>query len=103
MNFHDDPAPLITQLASAWAQYATDFDERIEQVLSSIVSWRWATGDMFPSHPLFGQADTTPVADPWRPFTRNWLSDDDPKANLSDAWQHGFDKKGRIVLARKQV
>ena len=103
MNFHDDPEPLITQLDSAWAQYATDFDETIEQVLSSIVSWRWATGDMFPTHPLFGQADTTPVAEPWRPFTRTWLSDDDPKAKLSDAWQHGFDEKGRIVLSRNQV
>ena len=57
---------------------------------------------MFPSHPLFGQADTTAQAEPWRPFDRNWLRDDDPKANLGDGWQHGFDSQGRIVLARNQ-
>lgn len=103
MNFHDDPKPLITQLDSAWAHYATAFDEQIKKALSSIVSWRWATADMFPSHPLFGQADATPVAEPWRPFTRNWLRDDDPKANLRDGWRHGLDENGRLMLARNQA
>jgi hypothetical protein len=102
MNFHDDVQPFITQLDSAWELYTNDFEEQIQQVLTSIASWRWATEDMFPSHPLFGQADTTPVAEPWQPFTRNWLSDDDPKANVNDAWHHGFDEKGRIVLARNR-
>jgi hypothetical protein len=102
MNFHDDPRPLLTELDKAWAHYTRDFDALMKQVLSSIVSWRWATGDMFPSHPLFGQADTTTQAEPWRPFYRNWLRDDDPKANLADGWQHGFDSQGRIVLARNQ-
>ena len=102
MNFHNEPKPLITQLDAAWAQYTTDFDEQIEQVLSSIVSWRWATDDMFPSHPLFGLADTTPVAEPWRPFTRNWLREDDPKANPRHGWRHGFDENGRILLAQNE-
>ncbi len=103
MSFHNNPKTLIAQLDSAWEHYKSGFDEQMERVQSLIVSSRWATDDMFPSHPLFGQADTTPVAEPWRPFTRNWLRDDDAKANLGDAWHHGFEKKGRIVLARNQV
>lgn len=102
MDFHDDPRPLLEELDKAWDQYINEFDALMEQVFSSVVSWRWATDEMFPSHPLFGQADTTRKAEPWRPFARNWLRDDDPKANPRGAWQHGFDSQGRIVLARNQ-
>ena len=38
INFHDDPRSLLTELDKAWAQYTEDFDARMKQVLSSIVS-----------------------------------------------------------------
>ncbi|PQO26055.1 hypothetical protein C5Y96_21635 [Blastopirellula marina] len=103
MHFHDDPQPLISQLDTAWNDYQSHFDAKVEQALGTIVTWRSATDDMFPSHPLFGQADTTPVAEPWRPFTRHWLKEDAPSPQDSQAWLHGFDESGRIILSRNHV
>lgn len=99
MNFQDNPNALFTQLEVAWGIYTSEFEKHIRQALSSIVSWQWANDDMFRSHPLFGQADTSHRADSWSPFTRSWLADDDEKSNLVDGWKHGLDEQGRIVLA----
>lgn len=102
MNYLDNPQQHLTQLAAAWELYETDLQAQIEKDLSSIVTWRWATDGMFRSHPLFGQADTTPNAEPWRPFTRRWLADNGSKANFDDGCKHGLDADGRIILEQRQ-
>ena len=102
MEFRNDPGELISQLDSAWEVYSSEFDKQIQECLASVVSWKWATDAMFRSHPLFGHADTTPRHEPWRPFTRNWITDEDPKANLEHGWKQGLDEQGRIVLAKGQ-
>ena len=93
MEFRNDPGELISQLDSAWEVYSSEFDKQIQECLASVVSWKWATDAMFRSHPLFGHADTTPRHEPWRPFTRNWITDEDPKANLEHGWKHGLTSK----------
>lgn len=102
MDFRNDPRRLISQLDAAWEVYLNEFSKQIQECVASVVSWTWATDAMFRTHPLFGHADTTPQAEPWRPFTRNWITDEDPKANLEDGWKHGLDEQGRIVLANGQ-
>lgn len=102
MDFHDNPKRSLDELAEAWELQTKDSEAQIGHALSTIVSWRWATDDMFSSHPLFGLADTTPDAEPWRPFTQTWLVDGEKKATLKNCWKHGFDHQGRIVLAQSQ-
>lgn len=102
MNFRDDPEQYLMQLDAAWELYTNNSEEQIQQHLSLIETWQWATDDMFRSHPLFGHADTTPIAEPWRPFTRKWLADDDTNANLDGGTKHGHDADGRIVLVQRR-
>lgn len=102
MDFRDNPLQLFAELDAAWKFYSSDSEQLIQHHLSSVVTWRWATDDLFHSHPLFGQADTTTDYEPWRPFARHWLSDDDTNANLDDGCQHGIDAGGRIVLVQRR-
>ncbi len=102
-DFHNDVQPLLAPLDAAWDDYQTSLETKVEQTLGSVASWRFATDDMFPSHPLFGQADTTRVAEPWSPFTRQWVDANEEDARDNDLWQHGFDQQGRILFSRFRI
>ena len=102
MDFVEELPTEIAILDTAWQKYESSNDTILGALLQSVDSWRWASGGMFPEHPLFGQADTTRPAEPWTEFNERWITEDDPKPETIYASQHGFDTENRIIGQQKK-
>lgn len=101
MDYQLDPRDEVQMLNDIWSEYEQCNQMMLANLAESVVSWKWATSAMLPEHPLFGQADTTPQAEPWRRFKDGWIADDDPQTKDLAAGQHGFDADSRVILIQK--